>query len=95
MESVAALERAKRAKKEAVEQEAHFGNEIRAAIGEHAGLLLPGYRIHYKQNKPVTKVDWEGFAKACQRGDLLSKFTTPTTGNRPLLIKTAKEAKQS
>lgn len=39
-----------------------LANNLRAAIGEHAGMKGPGFRIAFKQSKPTTKIEWEQVA---------------------------------
>jgi putative phage-type endonuclease len=101
VEAVEMLQSAKKDAAETEEEEALCANRVRAIIGDHAGLIVPGMRVHYKQNKPSKKIDWEAIVRhlTC-RADaemlqhLIDEYTTEKPGNRPLILKTAKEAKK-
>jgi predicted phage-related endonuclease len=106
--SVNLLALAKEAKKDAEALEALHGNRLRDLIGENAGLVLPGSRLHYRQNKPSSVADDDGYIAYLERLAYLAgakpkalrrirarRFTGSKPGNRPLILKTAKEAKQS
>lgn len=101
------LAEAKEAKAVAEEAERLAGNHLRAIIGEHSGLIVPGARIDYKQNKDSMAFDPDGYIAyleriAVARGAKPSaldrvkakKFTTTKPGNRPLFLRTAKKAKK-
>jgi putative phage-type endonuclease len=80
-------------KDEAKAEEDLAKNHIRAFIGEHAGLITPYGKIHYKRNKDGHVVDHDAALRdlATKSGvDLatfLTKFTTTKPGNRPLMPK--------
>lgn len=95
--SVNLLALAKEAEKDAEALKALHGNRLRDLIGEHAGLVLPGSRVHCKQNKPSQIVDWESVAKVCGQSfphfdEVVKLNTHEKPGNRPLLLKTTKES---
>lgn len=62
------LEEAKAAKAAAEERESLAGNHVRELIGDHAGLIVPGARLHYKQNKPrtTTEIEYEAWIAALE-----------------------------
>jgi putative phage-type endonuclease len=101
VEAVEMLQSAKAEMAAAEEEEALRANQVRAIIGDHAGLIVPGMRVHYKQSKASRKTDWEAIARhLAGRADaellqhLIDEYTTEKPGNRPLILKTAKEAKK-
>jgi putative phage-type endonuclease len=67
----------------AEEREQLVSNMLRASIGDADGI--EGL-CTYRQNKDGTKTDWEGFATACNRPDLLPQFTTTKPGARVLRL---------
>lgn len=68
---------------------------VKAAIGDHAGILGNGYKVTWKQTKDVRKVDWKAVAavlldqlKVTNPGyaaQMLVKFTTEEPGSRRFL----------
>lgn len=80
-------------KKEAEEDERLFKNQIRAFIGEHAGLILPGgKKVHFKRNKDAVEERTEELLRELASRanvDLAAfrqTFTTTKPGARPLLL---------
>lgn len=78
---VAKVKEAKEALKIAEEAESLVVNQLRAQLGDAAGV--EGL-CTWRSNKDGVKVDWEAFAAACNRSDLLPKFTTIKPGARVL-----------
>jgi putative phage-type endonuclease len=88
-------------RKEAAEDEEKLAkNHIRAFIGEHAGLVTPLGKIHYKRNKNSVETDWQAIAQAYRERLLalvpqekplvdavVEAKTTTKPGNRPLMPK--------
>jgi hypothetical protein len=75
-------------KDEAKAEEDLAKNHIRAFIGEHAGLITPYGKIHYKRNATSRKVDWEGLARSkSPTADEIARFTSEKEGARPLMPK--------
>lgn len=101
------LEAAKERKEEVTLEESTAANHLRQIIGEHAGIVGPFGRIHYKRSKDGETFDAEGYIRYLEQIAMRSagahapaldrvkakRYTTPKPGNRPLLPKWSREAK--
>jgi predicted phage-related endonuclease len=92
------LKAAKAVGKRGKEAEALWGNHLRAAIGEHHGLILPnGKKVHFKPNKDGVQEDLDAeLAELARRAgvDLATfrkAYQTTKPGNRPLLLPKGEE----
>ncbi len=66
-----------------------LATQIKARIGKAATVIYQGQWIaNFKSNKDSQKTDWQAaYLDLSPVADHINKFTTSTTGNRPLLIK--------
>lgn len=63
-------------------------NQLREAIGEHAGIKGADWRAMWKRGKDKSKTDWEAVARELGvTPEIIRKHTITKPGNRPFLFR--------